>query len=526
LADHSEPVILAVDLGTSGMKIALITIGGKVLGWESEPVRLILTPDGGAEQSPGEWWAAFLSASKRLLEREPEAGRLVRAVCCSTQGEGTVPVDKDGNALMNCILWMDMRGAPYLRQRFGGPINVNGAALGNVLRWVRLTGGMPSMTGKDPAAHMLLVRERFPEVYARTYKFLNVLDYLNLRLTGRFAATFDSILTSWVSDNRDPDAIHYDPGLVRRCGVDGDKLPEIVPCTAVLGPLKPDVAAALGLGPGVQVVAGAIDTTAAAVGAGAVEDYLPHLYIGTSSWLATHVPFKKTDVIASLASVPCAVPGRYLLIALQATAGGNLTYLRDNILYHKDELLQEAEVPDIFKVLDKIAARVPAGSNGVLYTPWIWGERAPVEDRTLRAGLYNLSLNNTREDIVRAFLEGIALNTRWLLAPVEKFLGRKVPSIHIAGGGAQSDVWCQIFADAMNVEIKQVADPIYANARGAAWIGAVGLGELSFGDIPQLVKVRQVYAPDPRNRVLYDERFEQFTQVYRQMKGLYKRMNS
>ena len=95
-----------------------------------------------------------------------------------------------------------------------------------------------------------------------------------------------------------------------------------------------------------------------------------------------------------MASVPCAVPGRYLLTALQATAGGNLTYLRDNILYHKDELLQEAEVPDIFKVLDQIASRPPAGSNGVLYTPWIRGERAPVEDRTLRAGLYNLSLNN------------------------------------------------------------------------------------------------------------------------------------
>ena len=205
-----------------------------------------------------------------------------------------------------------------------------------------------------------------------------------------------------------------------------------------------------------KVVAGAIDNTAAAIGAGTVEDYLPHLYIGTSSWMAAHVPFKKTDVASSMASIPCAVPGRYLLTALQATAGGNLTFLRDNIIYHKDELLQEADVPDIFKVLDQITDRVPAGANGVIYTPWIWGERAPVEDRTLRAGLYNLSLNNTREDIIRAFLEGIAFNTRWLLSPVEKFLGRKVNSINIVGGGAQSDVWCQIFADVMNVEIKQV----------------------------------------------------------------------
>ncbi len=521
----TEATILSLDLGTSGMKVALITVSGNVLGWEAEPVQLYVTPDGGAEQSPDEWWGAFLSAAKRLLARELVEVRAIRAVCCSTQGEGTVPVDRDGKALMNCILWMDMRGAPYLRKQFGGPLNLDGIDLFRILRWVRLTGGMPSTTGKDPAAHMLLIRDCFPEVYARTYKFLNVLDFLNLRLTGRFAATYDSILTSWVTDQRDPRAVHYDPSLVRDCGVDSAKLPEIVPCTAVLGPLQADVAAALGLPTDVQVVAGAIDNTAAAIGAGAVEDYAMHLYIGTSSWMAAHVPFKKTDIASSLASVPCAVPGRYLLTALQATAGGNLTFLRDNVIYHKDELLQEADVPDIFKVLDQIALRVPAGSNGVLYTPWIWGERAPVDDRHLRAGLYNISLHNTREDIIRAFLEGIAFNTRWLLQPVEKFLGRKVPSINIVGGGAQSDVWCQIFADVMNVEIKQVSDPIYANARGAAWIGAVGLGEISFSDVPRLVEFKRSYAPQSASRGVYDERFAVFKDVYKQMKSVYKHLN-
>ncbi len=521
----TDPLILAVDLGTSGMKVALISVSGKVMGWEVEPVRLLVTPDGGAEQAPDEWWAAFLSAAGRLLEREQGAGPRVSAVCCSTQGEGTVPVDKNGKALSNCILWMDMRGAPHLRKQLGGLVNIDGASIGKVLRFVRLTGGMPSMTGKDPAGHMLFLRDAHPEIYARTYKFLSVLDYLNLRLTGRFVATFDSILTSWVTDNRDPDALRYHAGLIAMLGLDPDKLPEIVPCSEVIGTLKMDVAETLGLSRDVKVVAGSIDTTAAAIGSGAVDDYATHLYLGTSSWMAAHVPFKKTDVLASLASVPCAVPGRYLLIALQATAGGNLTYLRDNILYHKDELLQEADVPDIFKVLDKIAERVPAGANGVTYTPWIWGERAPVDDKTVRAGLYNLSLHNTREDIIRAFLEGIAFNTRWLLRPVEKFLGRKVESINIVGGGAQSDVWCQVFADVMNVEIKQVSDPIYANARGAAWIAAVGLGAIHFCDVPTLVGIRQVYTPQGKNRNLYDERFEIFTQIYKQMRPVYRKMN-
>jgi xylulokinase len=293
----------------------------------------------------------------------------------------------------------------------------------------------------------------------------------------------------------------------------------------VIGNLRKEVSDALGLSSNVKVVAGAIDNTAAAIGAGTVRDYLPHLYIGTSSWLAAHVPFKKTDIASSMASIPCAVPKRYLLTALQATAGGNLTFLRDNIIYHKDELLQEADVPDIFKVLDQIADRVPAGANGVFYTPWIWGERAPVEDRTLRAGLFNLSLHNTREDIIRAFLEGIAFNTRWLLAPVEKFIGRNVGTIHIVGGGAQSDVWCQIFADVLSVEIKQVADPIYANARGAAWIAAVGSGEIRFEDIPQLVQFKRTYEPQPQNRALYDEKFTVFQKIYQQMKGVYHRLN-
>jgi xylulokinase len=521
-----EPLVLAVDLGTSGMKVALITISGRVVGWDSEPIRLILTPDGGAEQSPDEWWSAFLTASKRLLDSHPDLAPTVRAVCCSTQGEGTVVVDKNGQALMNCILWMDMRGAPHLRKQFKGLINITGAGLFNTLRWIRLTGGMPSITGKDPAGHMLLIRNQFPAVYAQTYKFLNVLDYLNLRLTGRFAATFDSILTSWVTDNRDPDAIHYDSSLVRNCGIDADKLPEVVPCTTVLGILKTELADSLGLSRSTRVVAGAIDNTAAAIGAGAISDYATHLYIGTSSWMTSHVPFKKTDIQSSLASLPCAVPGRYLLTALQATAGGNLTYLRDNIIYHKDELLQEADVPDIFKVLDQITARIPAGANGVLYTPWIWGERAPVEDRTLRAGLYNLSLNNNREDMIRAVLEGIALNTRWLLHPVEKFLGRKLDMINIVGGGAQSDVWCQIFADVLKVQINQVADPIYANARGAAWIAAVGLGEIGFQDIPALVTFKHIYNPNPANRDLYDQRFEIFTQIYKQMRSIYRRLNA
>lgn len=521
----ADAAVLAVDLGTSGMKVALVTMQGRVLGWESESVRLHLTSDGGAEQSPDEWWQAFLTASRRLLARNLVSTSGVKAVCCSTQGEGTVPVDRDGKALMNCILWMDMRGAPYLAKRIRGLINVAGADVFKLLRWIRLTGGMPSVTGKDPAGHMLLVQQRFPEIYERTYKFLNVLDYLNLRLTGRFAATFDSILTSWVTDNRNPDDIRYNDALVRLSGVERDKFPDIVSCTTVLGPLRADVAQALGLSTDVQVVAGSIDNTAAAIGSGAVDDCVPHLYIGTSSWVAAHVPYKKTDVDSALASVPCAMPHRYLLTALQATAGGNLTFLRDNILFPKDELHQDVPEHNVLQTLDKIVARVPPGANGVIYTPWIWGERAPVDDKDLRGGIYNLSLNNDRADIVRAVFEGVALNTRWLMKPVEKFLARSIPRIHFVGGGASSDVWCQIFADALRMEVCQVRDPIQANARGAAFIAAAGLGEIALTDVPRLVEFKRKYEPNHENAAIYDDRFAAFVDIYRQMRGVYRKLN-
>ena len=521
-----EPCFLAVDLGTSGCKSALITLSGKVLGWEFQEVPLKLLPNGGAEQDPRDWWKAFLFTARRLIAKQLVEVDSILAVCCTTQGEGTIAVDCNGNALMNCVMWMDMRGASHLKQITKGFPEISGYGAAKLLRWINLTGGVPSLTGKDPAAHMLFIRDEFPEIYAATYKFLNVLDYMNLCLSGRFVATPDSILTSWVTDNRNSASVKYSAALLKNSGISPDKFPEIVRCDTVIGELKPDVAETLGLRPGVKVVAGAIDTTSAAIGSGAVGDFEGHLYIGTSSWIAAHTPFKKTDIFNSLASVPCAIPGKYLMIILQTTAGGNLTFLRDKILFHKDELICEEPVPDVYKVMDRIAERVPPGSHGMIYAPWIYGERSPVEDSHVRASIFNISLENDREDLIRAFMEGVALNTRWMLAPAEKFLGRKFELLNIVGGGAKSSVWCQIFADVMNVTIQQVKDPIEVNARGAAYIAAEALGLLKFSDLQRGMEFEAVYTPNPANRAIYDQVFAEFVAYYQQTKDIYKRLNA
>jgi xylulokinase len=519
------PIILAVDLGTSGCKCALVTLEGQVLAWAFRPVPLHI--EGlSAEQDPQDWWRAFLEAATELLAPDASLRAQVIAVCCSTQGEGTIAVDPSGNPLARAMVWLDMRGAASIARRVRGRlVNIAGHSPTKLLRWIRLTGGAPAMSGKDSAGHITYLLDSQPALYERTFKFLNVLDYMNLRLTGRFCATPDSILTSWVTDNRDPTAVRYDASLIALLGIDADKLPEIVGSTEILGPLLPQVTDLLGVPPNTQVVAGAIDTSAVAVGSGAVRHFEPHLYMGTSSWLGAHVPFKKTDLINKIASVPCAIPGRYLAIALQSAGGANLSFLRDRILFHSDELLQDEQRPTVYQTLDKIAQRVPAGARGLIYTPWLFGERTPVDDTSLRAGLINLSLEHTREDIIRAFLEGVALNTRWMLEPYIRFLGQRPATLTMVGGGAQSDLWCQVMADVTGCAIRQPEAPIQANALGAAFIAATGLGKLKLDDAPTLLRARRLFEPNPAHRSLYDDRFATFREIHRRLRPLYRRLN-
>lgn len=518
------PQVLAADLGTSGMKLALVGYDGRLTGWESEPVDLLILPDGGAEQDPRQWWQALGRCAQRLAGKHPEHFKAVTTVCCSTQGEGTIPVDAAGEPLTNCILWMDMRGAPNLRRQFGGRPAINGLSAARHARWIQVTGGAPSPTGKDQAAHMLWVRDERPEVYERTARFLNVLDYLNLRLTGRTVATVDSILTAWVTDNRDPQRVKYDPGLVARCGIEAEKLPEIVSCTEIIGTLTTTAAKHLGLPTSVQVVAGAIDTTAAAIGAGTINHQECHLYLGTSSWIAGHVRAKKTDALHGIASVPCALPDRYLMIALQATAGGNLNWLRDNVVGNNDPLVSADLRGEFFELADQIVPTVPAGSNGVIYTPWIYGERVPIDDLSLRAGLFNVSLHNTRADLLRSVFEGMALNTRWALGPVNRFLEKPVTSIRLIGGGARSNSWTQILADVLGVPIHRVSEPMAANARGAGLIGAMGVGAIEASDIAELVEVADVHEPVAAVRSVYDDAFATFVDLHKRLGPLYRRL--
>jgi xylulokinase len=518
--------ILAVDHGTSGCKAALVTAEGWVIDFESHPTPIYFLPGGGAEQDPDDWWNAFMTASAKLLRRHREKSQLVEAICVSSTFSSTVAVGRDGRHLMNSITWMDSRGAPYIRDIAGGFPSIQGYGLGKVIRWIRTTGGGPSLSGKDDIAHVLLIKHEYPEIYEKTYKFIGSKDYLNLRLTGECAATHDSIMLFWLTDIRDINNIRYCEPLIKLLGIDRDKLPPLVKSIDTIGTVRPDVAGKLGLKRDVYVIGGSPDHQSALVGSGAVRDYEGHLYIGTSSWIECIVPFKKTDMMHSIASLPTAIPGKYQCINEQDIAGGALTFLLNNIIFHKSHFYQARKPKNQYERLDDTVTTVPAGSNKLIFTPWLNGERTPIDSTTLRGVLYNISMTTTSDHILRSVLEGVAYNTRWSLQYTEKFTGRKLDTISIIGGGAQSDAWCQIFADVLQRRIRRVKEPIQANARGAALIASVGLKHIAFDDIPSLIEYDAVFSPDNAHTALYDELFTEFVNIYRKNHSIFSRLNS
>jgi xylulokinase len=509
-----EHYVLAIDLGTGGPKVALVSTAGKVVAHAHHPVPLHLLPGGGAEQDPADWWSAIVVATGMTLADGRVPVERIIGVGCTAQWSGTVAVGADGDPLMRAVIWMDSRGNRAIRKAAGGPVTVLGYGPAKLARWLWQTGGAPGMSGKDPVSHILFIRDEYPHVYRDTSTFLEPVDYLNLKLTGRTCASFDSIAAHWVTNNRRIDAVDYDPGLLTMVGLDRSQLPDLVQPGTIIGTLAPGVAEELGIPSGLPVATGTGDVHSAVIGSGAVADLDAHLYIGTSSWISGHVPFKKTDALHNVASIPAAVAGKYVIVDEHETAGACLTFVRDNLGFADD-----------YESCNAMAASVAPGSGRVLFTPWLNGERSPVDDHTIRGGFHNLALGTTREQMVRAVYEGVAFNSRWLLGAVERFAGKRFDSLAFIGGGASSDEWAQIHADVTKRTIRQVTEPILANVRGAGLLTLMALGRITVDDIPSMVAIRGTYTPDPSTATVYDELYREFVALYKQTKGIHKRLN-
>ena len=224
---NAQPCILAIDLGTSGPKICVINVQGEVLAYDYQKVCTYYREDQGVEQDPKEWWNGITSGIRKILEAEPKLSSRIVAISCSAQWSGTVAVDAKGEALGYAITWMDARGAPFVKELLGGGVSVEGYSLTKLWQWVRKTGGGPSKSGKDSLAHILFLKEKKAYAYAKAYKFLEPKDFLNLKFTGKYAASFDSIALHWLTDNRDIDKVSYDKQLLNIAGISRDKVPDL-----------------------------------------------------------------------------------------------------------------------------------------------------------------------------------------------------------------------------------------------------------------------------------------------------------
>jgi xylulokinase len=511
-----DAVALTVDLGSGGLKVGYTSLAGTVLWWHHEWIPT--TYDGPAvTQDAHGWWDAVVRAARRGLAESGVAGERVVGVAITGQWSSVVPVDADGIPVSDVVMWNDERGAPHSADLIGGP--VVGYDPRQVAAWLRRTAGVPNPTGQDALSHRLHLDRDRPEVSSRARWYLEPVDYLSIRFTGRAVASPMSMIASWLTDNRDLARVDYDPGLVRRAGIDASKLPPLVPSGSIVGTVRPDVAELLGIPASARVVTGAPDLHSAVVGSGCVRPFEAHISIGTTSWVSCPVPFKRTSVINQIASLPGIGDGQYLVANNQDNAGRCLEWFRDVWTGWGGQSASFEEI------LARAGGAEP-GCGGVIFTPWLTGERSTLDDRNARGGFHNVSLSTGPDELARAVLEGVAMNLRMLLEATDRFVGRRLDPLRMIGGAARSDLWCQIVADVTDRRIERVADPFLSGLRGAALLLALGLGVVQPGEVRGLVPVDATFRPATAARGTYDRLYKEFPRLHSRNKGMFARLNA
>ena len=514
--------ILAIDLGTTNIKAAVVECDGSLLGTGRRTVATLHTPDDGAEQDAELVWKAVLGAAEDALDALPDRS-VVRGIACASQYSSIVPVGVDARPVGNVVLWMDKRGGLDSIARLPGGKGMKPNPF-QMLRWLQIHGIPPLPSGADSLAHMRWVKLARPDVYERTAAFLEPMDYITARLSGRLVTNMCSSFMFLLTDNRKSRS-GYHPKLMKWSGLDPGKLPEIVPVDEPVGRILPEIAERLGLRPETLVFPGINDTQAGGIGAYAFSGDHAGISIGTTAVCITHVDFKKTDIIHSLVSMPCPIPDRYFVMAEAGVGGGALEYFLEHLVFAKDEFGDHG-LEEKFAALERAIASIDPGSDGVLFLPWLTGSLTPAEDGKVRGGFLNLSLTTTREHLARAVLEGVAFNLRWVQDRVARFSKREISRIKFYGGGALSSAWAQIFADILQLPVEQLADPEYAVSRGVAMLGFHQLGELALGEIETGVPIAATFEPRQEASARYDEMYTQFVRVFKKNRSVFRALNA
>ncbi len=529
-----NPLILVHDVGTTSSKSCLYRIGDhlEIIETALEEYPLYVLENGGIEQDPDEWWAAVCRGTHTVLERAQVAPETVQGMAFCAQMQGFIPVDASGNALCRAMSYMDTRGTAQRKHYLqDGLIQIEHMNALKLLNALRITGGA-SASAKDPMWKYLWLHDNQPELFRAMRYWMDVKDYMVMRCTGKFTFGFDTAHATFLFDTR-PNKLVWHHGLCRTYDVNPDHLPPVIHATDQVGGLTEKAAQALGLPVGLPVFGGGGDLSSISLGAGSVEANSTHIYIGTSGWVCAIVDRRMTDIDGMVASILSAVSGKYNYISEQETSGRCLQWIRDHLaldeigIYLEQRTIAdlEEEYRTLYAYLGKVVDETPPGANGVIFTPWLHGNRSPFEDPYARGMFFNLNLQTGKRDLIRAVLEGDAYHKRWMLETVEKKVPRR-ETVRFVGGGARSDTWAQILADVTGRTIEVIDRPENAGAAGAALICGVGLGAIQFDDIPRIVHVAKTFTPRSQFKALYDKHYAVYRKLHKQNKALFRQLNA
>ena len=424
-----EAYVISHDVGTSSVKTALVSSKGEVLAHHITTYPIQYPKPGWVEQKPEDYWNGVVENTRNIVSEGKVNTSLIVGMVFSTQAMGIIPLDKEGNTLHPNITWVDGRAeeqAQLLMQKLGGK---------KIFK--RIIGC--EITGKDVIPKLGWLKQHRPDIYNNADCILDVNGYLKYKATGRKVFEWSGAC-SYGFDLKKKD---WERIVFKAAGIDLKKLPPLVRSTDFVGQLTPEAALELNLPQYIRVFGGCDDTQSAAMGSGANGESQAHIYLGTSAWagFCTSRNLKHKNGAFCLQS---ADPDMNLLVGITESAGSNFDWLIDN--FYKLEK-EDPKIENIYNFIDSETEGIPDGSDHLIFTPWLLGERCPVSTTTTRGTVFNLSLEHKRGHMVKAMLEGIGFNLKWILDNYEKDFGLRVDTIRAIGGGSVNDKWMQGIAN-------------------------------------------------------------------------------
>ena len=492
--------VLAHDLGTTGNKATLFDSTGALVSSTFAPYPTAYPQPNWAEQNPADWWQAVCQSTQQLLAQSGIQATAIGAVGLCGQMMGCVPVDRLGIPLRSCIIWADQRA-----QR---EANAIGERCGPEALY-RRTGHRPSPA--YTAAKILWLRRAQPDLFAATAQILQPKDYIAFRLTGHFATDYSDASGTLLFDLAKRE---WAPDLLDALELSATLLPPVYPSTTIIGEITNEAAAATGLAMGTPVVIGGGDGACAGIGAGVVEPGDAYCYIGSSAWISVSTRQPVIDPEQRTFTFHHLHPDRYAPMGTMQAAGGARDWAWQQLATTHDHL-------------DQAAATVAAGSDGLLFLPYLLGERSPHWNPLARGAFVGLAMSHGKAEMARAVLEGVALNLRLVLDALRSSIGptpTPIQAMRLIGGGGKSSLWPQILADVLALPVHQLTLTGEATSWGAAVAAGVATGCYDWQIAAQRSLVSAIVEPSAQGVARYGELLSIYRDTYRALEPIYARL--